>query len=91
MIGSYYWEKAYRDFRLKDADKVKYIELGLAAEDKALELKADYPEALTYKNLLLRSKALVVKDPAQQQSLIAEANKLRDQAMDLRKKRAGGQ
>jgi tetratricopeptide (TPR) repeat protein len=90
-IGAYYWEKAYRDFRLKDAEKLKYIELGLGAEDKALQLKADYIDALTYKNLLLRSKALVIKNPAEQQSLIAEANKLRDQALDLRKKKAGGQ
>ena len=90
-IAAYYWEKAYRDFRLKDAEKLKYVELGLEAEDKALQLKSDYIDALTYKNLLLRSKALVIKDPAQQQALIAEANKLRDQAMDLRKKKAGGQ
>ncbi len=90
-IGAYYWEKAYRDFRLKDAEKLKYIELGLSAEDKALQLKADYIDALTYKNLLLRSKALVIKNPAEQQSLIAEANKLRDEALDLRKKKAGGQ
>lgn len=90
-IASYYWEKAFRDFRLKDSDKLNYIELGLKAADKALELKPDYPEALTYKNLLLRSKALVVKNPAEQQALIKEADKLRDQAIELRKKKAGGQ
>jgi lipopolysaccharide biosynthesis regulator YciM len=90
-IASYYWEKAYRDFRLKDADKLKFIEDGLRASDKALALKADYAEALTYKNLLLRSKALVVKDPAQQQALLKEADQLRDRAIDLRKKKAGGQ
>jgi tetratricopeptide (TPR) repeat protein len=90
-IASYYWEKAYRDFRLKDADKLKYIELGLDASDKALELKADYPEALTYKNLLLRSKALVIKDPAQQQVLLKEADQLRDRAIALNKKKSGGQ
>jgi Tfp pilus assembly protein PilF len=90
-IASYYWEKAYRDFRLKDADKLKYIDLGLQAADKSLDLKADYPEALTYKNLLLRSKALVIKDPAQQQALLKEADTLRDRAIDLRKKKSGGQ
>jgi len=89
-IASYYWEKAYRDFRLKDADKLKYIDLGLQASDKALQLKPDYPEALTYKNLLLRSEALVIKDPAKQQELIREADKLRDRAIDLRKQKAGG-
>jgi tetratricopeptide (TPR) repeat protein len=90
-IASYYWEKAYRDFRLKDADKLKYIQLGIDASDKALQLKADYPEALTYKNLLLRSEALVVKDPVKQQALLKEADQLRDKAIDLRKKKAGGQ
>ena len=90
-ISSYYWEKAFRDFRLTDAQKLNYIDLGLKASDKALELKPDYPEALTYKNLLLRSKALVVKNPAEQQALLKEADKLRDQAIELRKKKAGGQ
>ncbi len=90
-IAAYYWEKAYRDFRLKDAEKLRYVELGLQAEDKALQLKPDYVDALTYKNLLLRSKALLIKDPAQQQALIKEADRLRDQAIDLRKKKAGGQ
>jgi tetratricopeptide (TPR) repeat protein len=89
-IAAYYWEKAYRDFRLKDADKLKYIELGLQADDKALQLKPDYPEALTYKNLLLRSKALLIKDPAQQQALLKEADQLRDRAMEIKKKKAGG-
>ncbi|HEY3382730.1 MAG TPA: tetratricopeptide repeat protein [Vicinamibacterales bacterium] len=89
-ISSYYWEKAYRDFRLKDAEKLNYITLGLTAADKALQLKADYPEALTYKNLLLRSQALVIKDPAKQKELLKEADTLRDRAIDLRKQKAGG-
>jgi predicted Zn-dependent protease len=90
-IASYYWEKAYRDFRLSDADKLRYIETGLQASEKALDLKADYPEALTYKNLLLRSKALVTKNPAEQQALLKEADKLRDKAIELRKQKAGAQ
>lgn len=90
-MSTYYWEKAFRDFRLKDEDKLRYIDEGLKAADKALELKSDYVDALTYKNLLLRAQALVVKDPARQAALIKEADKLRDQAMDLRKKKAGGQ
>jgi tetratricopeptide (TPR) repeat protein len=90
-IASYYWEKAYRDFRLKDADKLNYITLGIEASDKALQLKADYPEALTYKNLLLRSEALVIKDPAKQQELIKEADKLRDRAIEIRKQKSGAE
>ena len=90
-MSTYYWEKAYRDFRLKDEDKMRYIDEGLKAADKALELKPDYVDALTYKNLLLRAQALVVKDPGKQAALLKEADKLRDQALDLRKKKAGGQ
>jgi tetratricopeptide (TPR) repeat protein len=90
-VAAYYWEKAFRDFRLKDSEKLDYVELGLKSEDKALQLKPDYIDALTYKNLLLRSKALLVKDPAQQQRLLKEADTLRDRAIDLRKQKAGGQ
>jgi tetratricopeptide (TPR) repeat protein len=89
-ISTYYWEKAYRDFRLKDADKLNYIAEGLNAVDRALQLKPDHIDALVYKNLLLRSKALVVKDPAQQQALLKEADQLRDKSMELKKKKAGG-
>jgi tetratricopeptide (TPR) repeat protein len=90
-IAAYYWEKAYRDFRLKDAEKLKYIELGLEADDKALQLKPDYIDALVFKGLLLRSKALLVKDPAQQAALLKEANQLKDTASQLKTKKAGGQ
>ena len=89
-IGTYYWDKAFRDFRLTDAQKKDYLAKGMAAEDKALALKADYMEALTYKNLLLRLQANMEKDVAKQQALLREADKLRDQALELRKKTAGG-
>ena len=67
---------------------MKYIQAGLAEADKALALKPDYFEALTYKNLLLRSEALVEKDPAKQQALLKQADQLRDKAQELQKKQA---
>ena len=63
---------------------------GIEQVDKALQLKPDYMEAMTYKNLLLRLQANLEKDPAKQQSLIKEADKLRDQAVDLKKKKVSG-
>ena len=63
LIATYYWDKVYRDFRLPDTEKRKYIEAGIMSEDKAIELKGDYFEAITYKNLLLRLQANVEKDP----------------------------
>jgi tetratricopeptide (TPR) repeat protein len=89
-ISTYYWDKAYRDFRLKEPEKKAYVMKGLEQVDKSLQLKPDYMEALTYKNLLLRLQANLEKDPAKQQSLIKEADKLRDQALDLKKKQVAG-
>ena len=89
-ISTYYWDKAYRDFRLKEPEKKEFILKGIEQVDKALQLKPDYKEALTYKNLLLRLQANLEKDPAKQAALIKEADKLRDQAIDIQKKQAAG-
>jgi len=90
-IAAYYWEKAYRDFTVPAADKVKYIQEGHQAVDKALELKGDYVDALTYKNLLLRAQALIEKNPAVQQQLLRDADKFKNQAEETQKKqRAAG-
>ena len=69
-IATYYWEKAYRDFTTPEADKMKFVQAGNEAIDKAIKLKPDYPEALTYKNLLLRVQANLEKNPARQQALL---------------------
>jgi tetratricopeptide (TPR) repeat protein len=87
VIATYYWNEAYKNFKLSEADKRKYIQAGLAEADKALELKADYFEAITYKNLLLRSMALLEKDPGRQQALLKQADQLRDKAQELQKQK----
>jgi Tfp pilus assembly protein PilF len=87
VIATYYWNEAYKNFKLKEADKMKYIQAGLGEADKALALKPDYFEALTYKNLLLRSQALLEKDPARQQALLKQADQLRDKAQELQKQK----
>ena len=88
-LATYHWDKASRDFRLSDAQKKQLVLDGLAAVDKALEIKPDYIEAMTYKGLLLRTQALVEKDPALQQRLIREGTALGDKANEMRKARAG--
>ncbi len=84
-VSTYYWDKAYRDFRLKDAEKLDMVMKGLESVDKAIEIKDDYMEAIAYKNLLLRLQANLIKDPAKQQALIREADQLRDRAEQMRK------
>jgi tetratricopeptide (TPR) repeat protein len=88
VIATYYWNEAYKNFKLKDADKIKYIQAGIDEVDKALALKPDYFEALTYKNLLLRLEANVEKDPTKQQALLRQADQLRDKAQELQKQKA---
>jgi tetratricopeptide (TPR) repeat protein len=87
-LATYYWDKASRDFRLSDKEKLQLVEDGLAAIDKALGIKADYMEAITYKGLLLRTKAIVIKDPKEQQRLLKEAQELSAKAEAMRKARA---
>ncbi|MDE3154239.1 MAG: tetratricopeptide repeat protein [Acidobacteriota bacterium] len=89
-VATYYWDKAYRDASLKNEQKLDYVNKGIDAIDQALKIRPDYMEALVYKNLLLRLEANLIKDPKKQQDLIKQADKLRDQANELRKKKAAG-
>ena len=88
-LATYHWDKASRDFRLSDAQKRQLVLDGLDAVNKALQIKPDYVEAMTYKGLLLRTQALVEKDPKVQQQLIREGTALGDKANEMRKARAG--
>jgi len=83
-LATYYWDKAYRDKTLDEAQKRDLVAKGMEQADRALVMKPDYMEALTYKNLLLRLQATLETDPAVQKDLIAEADKLRDQALKIR-------
>jgi tetratricopeptide (TPR) repeat protein len=89
-IATYYWDKAFRDKTLKDPEKKEYVEKGLEAVDKAIQIKGDYMEALTYKGLLLRLQANLEKDRTKQLDLIKQAEALQNQANEIRKKKNAG-
>jgi len=89
-IAVYYQDEARKDTKLKEAEKKDYIQKGLTAVDKALSIKPDYGDAMTYKGLLLRLAANVEKDPATQQKYLKEAKELQDKSEELRKKKASG-
>jgi tetratricopeptide (TPR) repeat protein len=89
-IAVYYQDEARKDSRLRDAEKKDYVLKGIAAVDKALGIKPDYSDAMTYKGLLLRLEANLEKDPAKQQQLLKEANELRDKSEEIRKKKPAG-
>jgi tetratricopeptide (TPR) repeat protein len=89
-ISTFYWDKAFRDAHLKEAEKKQFVMKGIEAVDHAIQIKPDYAEALVYKGLLLRLEANLEKDPAKQKDLLQEADKLRDKANELRKQKAAG-
>jgi tetratricopeptide (TPR) repeat protein len=89
-VATFYWEKANKDYRLKEAEKRDYIMKGLAMEDKALSLNPDYMEAMTYKNILLRMQANTEKDQTKIKQLIDEADKLRNKVIDAQKRKQTG-
>jgi tetratricopeptide (TPR) repeat protein len=91
-VATYYWDEAYRNTRLTDAQKREYTKNGLASVDKALALNPDYVEALTYRGLLLRIEAAMeTKDAKRQSALLEEAKQLQEKAVALKKKQASGQ
>jgi len=85
-MASYYQEKATRDKTLPKPKQLEYVLKGIEADNKALALNADYFEALTFKNILLRMEANLEKDPARQKQLLQEADDLRAKAMEVQKK-----
>ena len=89
LVATYYWDKAQKDPVLTPAEKLTYVDAGIAATDRALAVNADYIDALTYKNILLRTKANLELDGARRDGLIAEADALRNRAMALSKARGG--
>ena len=89
-LGTFYWQKAFRDFRLNDEEEMEYVMLGLEEVEKALALNEDYVEALTYKNILLRMQANLTEDLDEREALIAEADELRDRAEELIELRRSG-
>jgi tetratricopeptide (TPR) repeat protein len=68
-IATYYWDQAYRDFKLTGVEKREMVMKGLRSVERAIGLKPDYIEALVYKNLLLRLQASLEPDPLKRDQL----------------------
>ena len=69
------------------ADNTPLVESGLAQLEKAVQIRPNYDDAMSYLNLMYRRKAdLDCGNPSAQKDDIAQADKWRDQAMGARKK-----
>ena len=90
-MAGLYEEKVRKAFTIKPPQVAEYRNQGMEAVDKALEIRPDYFEALTYKNLLLRQMAnKVEKNPAKQQELIRQADEFQKKAIDTRNRQQTG-
>ena len=87
-MATYYWDEAYRDFKLKEAEKKDFVSKGMDAVDRALQIKPDYVEAIVYKGLLLRLQANLEKDHDKAMNMVKEAEQLSEKANQLRKSKS---
>jgi tetratricopeptide (TPR) repeat protein len=86
MIGVQAWDRSYHYPDIPPDVRGKLIDDGMNALQTALKIKPDNFDALTYINLLYREKAKIETEDAKKQEYIAEADKYRQQALELRKK-----
>jgi tetratricopeptide (TPR) repeat protein len=86
-MGTFYFDKLNRDARrLTKPVQLDYVIKGIAAEDKALALNADYYEAVTFKNILLRMQANLEQNQAKRKELMDQADELMKKAVELQKR-----
>jgi hypothetical protein len=64
------------------------VDDGVASLKKAIELKPDYDDAMTYLNLLYRRKADMVESTAERDNYTKMADDLLDKVKEIKQKRA---
>src|SRR5215212_165530 len=87
IYGVVCYEKVAKNPPADPAEKLAIIEKGKGALQRAIQMKPDYFEAMAYLNLLYRQQAVVETDPIKQQQLVAEADRVRNQAVEIIKKK----
>jgi TPR repeat protein len=86
FIGVQAWDRSYNFPDIDPVERNRIVDEGIDALNKALQIKPDYFEALSYLNLLYREKAKIDPDPAKKQEYTDTANRYLQQALELRKK-----
>jgi len=64
------------------------VDDGIASLKKAIDLKPDYDDAMTYLNLLYRRKADMVESTAERDALTKQADDLLDKVKEIKQKRS---
>ncbi len=86
FIGVQAWDRSYNFPNIDPVERARVVDEGIDALNKALQIKPEYFEAISYLNLLYREKAKIEADPAKKQEYVDTANRYLQQALELRKK-----
>lgn len=87
VFGVVCYENVAKNATVTPEQKVILIDKGKAALQHSIDMKPDYFESMAYLNLMLRQQALIETDPAKQQALIAQADQVRNRAVEIIKKK----
>lgn len=87
VYGVVCYEKVAKNPPADMNERLAIIEKGKKALDQATRLRQDYFEAMVYLSLLYRQQAPLETDPAKQQQLVAQADKIRNDAIAIVKKK----
>jgi tetratricopeptide (TPR) repeat protein len=86
LVGTNAWSKSYNDPTTAYDERVKVVDIGIQAVQRACDLKPDYMEAMVYFNLLYREKAKLDLDPKKKDYWTSLADEWRNKAMALRER-----
>ena len=86
LIGVQAWDRSYNYPDISLEQRTKIVDEGMQALNKAVEIRPDYFEAVSYINLLYREKAKMETDNARKKEYTEAADKYLAQALEMRKK-----
>jgi len=90
-VGVACWGRSYNSLGMDYEARMELLDRGLAALQKAMELRPEYFEALTYYSLTYREKAKYDISPAAAVGWRQKADELLAQAMEVRNKQLAAQ
>jgi TonB family protein len=88
-LGIIIWNRVYRDPSMPDREQERYIALGLASVEKALQMKPNLVDVMVFRGLFFRLKARLTKSPERQKEYLQQADRIRTESEELKAKGTG--
>ncbi|MPZ16794.1 MAG: tetratricopeptide repeat protein [Luteitalea sp.] len=85
-LAQFFQEKADKDHTLSAPQRGEYIERGIEATDRALQVKPDYFEAFVYKRILLNLQAKQTKNRKEYDAIMKQADEVTQRIEQMQKK-----